>query len=102
MDRKIVWSPEALADLVEIRGFIARDSESYAASLIERLLVAVDRLPDFPQYGRRVPELDQEAIREIIVDRYRVIYRLNTHSIDLAAIVHGARDLSTALSTRLH
>jgi plasmid stabilization system protein ParE len=47
MAHKIIWSPEAVADLTEIRAFIARHSEAYAAAMIERILIAVDRLADY-------------------------------------------------------
>jgi addiction module RelE/StbE family toxin len=100
MGHKIIWSPEAVADLTDIRAYIARDSDNYAAALIERILVSVDRLADYPNLGQRVPELDDAAIRQLIVDRYRVIYRVRKEAVDLAAIIHGARDLPNALADR--
>jgi len=100
MGHKIIWSPEAVADLTEIRDYVARDSEAYAAALVERILFSIDRLSDFPNLGQRVPELDDDFIRQLIVDRYRVIYRVRAQSVDLAAIVHGARDLPRALAGR--
>jgi toxin ParE1/3/4 len=89
-----------LADLTEIRGFIARDSDAYAAAFAERVLASVDRLADVPAIGQRVIEIDDDAIRELIVDRYRVIYRVRNQAVDLAAIIHGARDLPAVLANR--
>ena len=100
MAHKIIWSPEAVADLTEIRDYVARDSDTYAAALVERILSSIDRLSDFPNLGQRVPELDDDFIRQLIVDRYRVIYRVRAQAVDLAAIVHGARDLPRALAGR--
>jgi addiction module RelE/StbE family toxin len=100
MAHKIIWSPEAVADLTEIRDYVARDSDAYAAALVERILSSIDRLSDFPNLGQRVPELDDDFIRQLIVDRYRVIYRVREQAVDLAAIVHGARDLPRALAGR--
>jgi addiction module RelE/StbE family toxin len=100
MAHKIIWSPEAVADLTEIRDYVARDSDAYAAALVERILSSIDRLSDFPNLGQRVPELDDDFIRQLIVDRYRVIYRVRAQAVDLAAIVHGARDLPRALAGR--
>jgi toxin ParE1/3/4 len=68
MPHKIIWSPEAVADLTEIRAFIARDSDAYASAMIERVLSAVDRLADFPKLGRRVPELREASLRQVLVE----------------------------------
>jgi plasmid stabilization system protein ParE len=89
-----------VADLTEIRDYVARDSDAYAAALVERILSSIDRLSDFPNLGQRVPELDDDLIRQLVVDRYRVIYRVRAQAVDLAAIVHGARDLPRALAGR--
>lgn len=100
MPYRLIWSPEAVADMTELRAYIARDSEMYAAAQIERILSAVDQLAAFPRMGRRVPEIDEDGIRELIVDRYRVIYRVRNEAVELAAVVHGARDLRAALQDR--
>ena len=100
MAKRIIWSPEAVADLEEIRDHIARDSENYAIAMVERVLAAVDRLPDFPLSGPRVAEYDDEAICQWVVAPYRVIYRVGAQSVDIAAVIHNARDLRRALTGR--
>lgn len=37
-------------------------------------------------------------LRELIVDSYRVIYRLRSERVDVLAIVHGSRDLASGLA----
>lgn len=44
---KLHWSPQAVRDLEAIRDYIATDSPRYAALVIERIIVAVERLPRF-------------------------------------------------------
>jgi len=100
MAHRVIWSPEAVEDLTEIREYIARDSDTYAAAFVERVIAAVELLGDFSGMGHRVPEIDDDSIRELLVDRYRVIYRLRDDAIDIAAIIHGARDLLPALRGR--
>lgn len=52
------------------------------------------RLPtQFPRAGRKVPEYDDEDVREVIVYSDRVIYRLTDNDIVIAAIIHGKRML---------
>jgi len=53
---------------------------------------ATDRLVDQPHLGRVVPELQIDAIREIPLYSYRIIYRvLSEEQIHVLTIHHGAR-----------
>lgn len=97
---KIIWSPNALTDAEEIAASIARDSQAYAAGMIQRIVKSVEYLADFPRMGRQVPEFDNDQIREVIVRPYRVIYRVESDRITIAAIVHGARLLDRAIKDR--
>jgi addiction module RelE/StbE family toxin len=91
---KIDWSPRAERELTQLRDYIAQDSPFYAAQFIERVVTAVDRLTAFPHMGRPAPEAGhQDHIREIIIQGYRVIYRIaNDSSVQIVTIVHGARN----------
>jgi addiction module RelE/StbE family toxin len=97
MAKKIVWSPEALADLRGIHDYIARDSETIASNFIERLLNDVDRLAEFPLIGPRIREFKRSPYRHLIVRPYRVIYRVADDAVFVIAVVHGARDLKRFL-----
>ena len=89
------WSDVAAADLDDIYDYIARDVPYYAELFIDRLTVATDKLEDHPRIGRRVPETGhRDDIREIIVQGYRIIYRITTDTILILTIVHGSRDLA--------
>jgi toxin ParE1/3/4 len=101
MDHKIIWSPAALEDVESIAEFITRDSEFYARAVVEKILVRVKNLRDFPLTGRIVPELGDEAIRECFVHNYRIIYRLKNREITILAIIHGKRIL-ISLNDRIH
>jgi len=56
---------------------------------IERIIEAVERLETFPEMGRRVPEAEEENIREIIFQNYRIIYRLETEQVLILTILHA-------------
>jgi plasmid stabilization system protein ParE len=47
----------------------------------------------FPQAGRKVPEFDDENIRELVVYSYRIIYRLQENEVLIVAVIHGKRVL---------
>jgi addiction module RelE/StbE family toxin len=96
MAKKIIWSPEALADLRSIHDYIAHDSEAIASNFIERLLNDVDRLAEFPLIGARIREFKRSDYRHLIVRPYRVA----DDAVFLIAVVHGARDLKRFLKGR--
>jgi len=50
-------------------------------------------LARFPQAGRKVPEFDDETIRELVVYSYRIIYRLEQDEALIVAVIHGKRVL---------
>jgi toxin ParE1/3/4 len=43
--------------------------------------------------GRRVPELDDENIRERLVYSYRVVYKVQAGRILIVAVIHGKREI---------
>ena len=71
---KIVWSPLALARVEDIAEYIAQDKPAAAAQWVNELFATVERLADFPESGRIVPEVGARRIREVIFGSYRVIY----------------------------
>jgi plasmid stabilization system protein ParE len=94
--RQIDWSPKATADLEAICERISRDSEFYARLFATRVTAAVERLACFPKLGRVVPEYGREDLREIIYQRYRIVYRLRGEGVEIAAVCHGSRPLGEA------
>lgn len=43
--------------------------------------------------GRVVPELEEPAVRELIVGSYRLIYEIEGADVHILGLIHGARDL---------
>lgn len=87
----IVWSPEAIQDLISLRAYIAEESPAGARRIVLRILDDVERLlPDNPHMGRpgRVP-----GTRELVIPRtpYIVPYRTQGESIQILRVYHGAR-----------
>jgi plasmid stabilization system protein ParE len=71
----IVWTNQAADDLAAIYAYIAQDSEHYALLTVRELIAAPERLAQFPESGRMVPELDRPEIREVLWRSYRVVYQ---------------------------
>jgi len=93
MAYKLVWSPTVRDDLHDIVVFIARHNPEQAMSFGFEVISATDRLQDYPEEGRILPEYRRADLREIILRPYRVVYRIN-HGRKLCEIVrvwHSAR-----------
>jgi plasmid stabilization system protein ParE len=81
-----------LEDVEQIAEFIARDSPDIASLFVSRLIDATDRLADFPQSGRVIPEIGLPDCREIVYGAYRIMFRIEGESVWITGVVHGARD----------
>jgi toxin ParE1/3/4 len=93
--RALVWSPDAIEDIEAIAAYIERDSPWYAKAVVSKLIETAEAIPEYPQLGRIVPELGDPNIRECLVHRYRLIYRLEENRAVIAAVIHGRQDFRT-------
>lgn len=85
---RVHWTDNAIAHLLDIYEYIARDSSIYAKRMVDRLTRRSEQIASFPMSGRKVPEYEADDIREIIEKPYRIIYRIKPEQIDVLAIVH--------------
>ncbi|MFW5871198.1 MAG: type II toxin-antitoxin system RelE/ParE family toxin [Verrucomicrobiota bacterium] len=78
---------------MSISGFLLPDSgsEFYAQLFAIDVLRAADRLIDFPESGRMVPEAGNPVIREIIFGNYRIVYRFRKDTVEILTVYHGSR-----------
>ena len=82
--------------LDEALDYVARDSGPAAERLVIDALKAASSLDTFSERGRVVPELNQPTVRELLVQRYRMLYEVTPSEIHILAFIHGARDLTRA------
>ena len=88
---EVKWTDQATDDLASIADFIAKDSPRYASLFVIDVLAAVERLATFPSSGRVVPEVNNPAIREIILGNYRIVHRVKPGVVQILSVYHGAR-----------
>ena len=86
----IIWSPLAAEQTRDIASYIALDKPTVAAEWAESVFDSVERLKDFPESGRVVPEIKRNDIREIVLGNHRVIYKIASNDI-LVLIVKSYR-----------
>jgi len=88
---QIIWSPQAQRDIASIRAYIAEDSVRIAELVVGRIVKAVERLKGFPESGRKVPERNDPAIREVIESPYRIVYRVRTGTVEIVTVFRASR-----------
>lgn len=54
----------------------------------------LDGLDELPYMGRKVPELNEEYIRELALYSYRIIYEIKTNHVEILAVIHKRRDFA--------
>jgi toxin ParE1/3/4 len=91
---KIEWTRSAISDVRALRDYIAHDSEAYAERFAQKIVEAAESAGAFPLMGRQMPEADDDAVREILFQKYRIIYRVEPTRILVLMVIYGGRDLT--------
>ena len=93
----VEWSKPAQRDLKQIHDYIAKDSKHYAKKVVQTIVENTEKLEDYPEIGRIVPEIDDATVRELFVYSYRLIYEISPDGIEILAVIHGKRDFFNRL-----
>lgn len=96
----VIWSEPAKADLRSIHDFIAHDSRHYAKKVVQDIREKTDILNELPKAGKKVPELNDAAVRELSLYSYRIIYEIKEPDIFALTVVHKRRDLQPEMIGR--
>ena len=89
----VIWTQPAKADLRSIHDFIAHDSRHYAKKVVQDIREKTDILEQLPKRGKKIPELNDDQVRELSLYSYRIIYEIKAQGIFVLAVVHKRRDL---------
>ena len=87
------WTDHALAQLRHIYDYIAQDSPLYAKRVSDAMVRKTILLDELPRMGRKVPELNEESVRELSMYSYRILYEIKATHINILAVIHKRRDL---------
>lgn len=90
--RRISFAVSALNDLEEIRvWYRGQQVPEVAERLLAEILAKVERLADYPESGRVVPEFDLPELREIIHPPFRIVYRLDAERVRVVRVWRSER-----------
>ena len=93
-------SPEAAQDLIEIYEYIAQDSADAAERVRVEILEAIRGLAEMPGKGHRRDDLTNRPVLFWPVRSYQIIYRKESHPLQIVAVLHGKRNLRRILKVR--
>ena len=76
---EVVWTKRAYFQLREIAEYIALDKPPAAERLLQHAVLQARQLGQFPNLGRRVPEIPRSAYRQLWVSPCWIYYRVAMH-----------------------
>ena len=101
---EVIWTKNAQFDLESIIEYIKIDSVNIAKKIFFEIKEECANLHYFPERKRVVPELQQIGIlkyREIIHERYRIIFKIDNTKFYVLLVVDSRRNLEDILFQRL-
>jgi toxin ParE1/3/4 len=91
MGCKIIFSPQAIADLEEIVRHIAKHDSATAIRIGNKLIDRVEILKNFPLLG--APYAKRRGVRKLVSRPFLIFYRFREteNAVDILRYWHGAR-----------
>lgn len=88
----ISFADSAVADLEDIRVWYAQlDVPDVGERLLREVVSQVERLAEFPESGRIVPEFGIAPLREVIHPPFRIVYRVGEDRVRVVRVWRSER-----------
>jgi toxin ParE1/3/4 len=91
--RRVVWTDSAVLGLDSSISFIAQESVDDARRILERVLGAAESLETLAERGSVAPEFDESGVRQLLVDPFRLLYRVGDAEVWILGVLHQRQDL---------
>jgi len=106
MDKKylIKWTAPAREDINEIIDYISKTNINYAVKILDSIEENVKKLDMFPERYRIVSELEKYGYllyREIIIEYWRVIYKIENNFVYIMLVIDGRRNLEDLILKKI-
>lgn len=90
---RVIWSYVAVGNLIENSRYIAKENPNAARAVIKDIYEAGNRIKEFPDKGRIVPEIGRSNVKEIFCRSYRIIYKIEARRITILTVRHMRQQL---------
>jgi toxin ParE1/3/4 len=88
----VTFADSAVQDLGAILAWYAgQGSPESGRRLVRELVAQVERLAEFPESGRIVPEFQVSRLREVIHPPFRIVYRLEDERVRVVRVWRSER-----------
>jgi plasmid stabilization system protein ParE len=101
---QIKWAAPAREDINEIIDYISQKDTNYAVKILDKIEDHVKQLDLLPERHRIVPELERYGYllyREIIVDYWRIIYKIENNFVYIMLVIDGRRNLEDLILKKI-
>jgi toxin ParE1/3/4 len=89
---KLIIANSALKDLQDIKAcYLEQGVPDIGLQFVSTILTKAQRLIEHPDSGRKVPEFDQEQIRELIYPPFRIVYLRHASAVSLVRVWRSER-----------
>ena len=100
----VKWTAPAREDVNEIIDYISITNQNYAVKILDKIEEHIKQLNMFPERYRIVPELEMYGYfmyREIIIEYWRIIYKVENDFIYIMMIIDGRRNLEDLIFKKI-
>lgn len=92
----VLFSPEALNDLEEIKSYIQDDLENdiAAANTLKKIFDRILELESFPKMGALLNSVTNtdNSYRYLLCNNYTAFYRIEENNVYIVRVLYGRRD----------
>ncbi|MGV8120573.1 MAG: type II toxin-antitoxin system RelE/ParE family toxin [Candidatus Xenobiia bacterium LiM19] len=93
-NKPVSFAESAVSDMESIQSYYNDEGvPERGKKLLRELLSKIERLVDYPESGRIVPEFEIEYLREIIHPPFRIVYRYDKNRIRIIRVWRSERNL---------
>lgn len=90
--RRITFAASAVRDLESISSWYTNQQvPAVGEKLLKEIITKIERLADFPESGRIVPEFGIANLREIVFPPFRIVYRLDESRVRVVRVWRSER-----------
>ncbi|MBL8582013.1 MAG: type II toxin-antitoxin system RelE/ParE family toxin [Rhizobiaceae bacterium] len=97
MAARIAFAARAQRDLEEIADYLKTVNPAAVLPLVGKIERQIGMLERHPHLGPSAPETDQLDMRKLSITPYIAYYRLRGDVVEIARVLHGARDMTESL-----
>ena len=90
---KVRFTPSARLQFFGAVEYIRRDNPAAAEKFRQLPEKTLQRLENYPESGRLIPEFPELPHREVIVSPYRFFYRVDKKTVWVIAVWHGEQNI---------